>query len=157
GWAVVTVLLLLGVVAGAGYWLYRDFSDPGPLASARTVVIPPHRGLGEVASLLSEQGVIRHPRSFEAGAALSGRGSALLAGEYEFPPAASPQQVMDIIVSGKTVKHRLLVPEGLTNVEILALVRAAPALEGDPGPMPAEGELMPDTYLYEHGEARREM
>src|SRR5262249_9486178 len=89
GWAVVTVLLLLGGVAGAGYWLYRDVSDPGPLASPHTVVIPPHRGLGEIASLLSEQGVIRHARSFEAGATLSGRGSALLAGEYEFPPGAS--------------------------------------------------------------------
>jgi UPF0755 protein len=157
GWAVVTVSLLLGVAAGLGYWLYRDVNDPGPLASARTVVIPPHRGLGEIASLLSEQGVIRHPRSFEVGATLSGRASALLAGEYEFPAGASPMQVIEIIASGKTVKHRLTVPEGLTNAEISALVRNAPALEGDPGPLPAEGELMPDTYLYEYGEARREM
>jgi UPF0755 protein len=157
GWAAITVLLVLGIVAGAGYWLYRDISDPGPLATARTVVIPPHRGLADIASLLAEQDVIRHPRSFEVGATLSGRGSALLAGEYEFPAGASPLQVMDIIASGKTVKHRLTVPEGLTNAEILALVRTAPALEGDPGPLPAEGQLMPDTYLYEFGEGRREM
>ena len=157
GWAAITVLLLSGVVAGTGYWLYRDLSDPGPLAETRTAVIPPHRGLAEIAALLSEQGVIRHPRSFEAGATLSGRGSALLAGEYEFPAGASPLQVMDIIAGGKTVKHRLTIPEGLTSAEIVALVRAAPALKGDPGLPPAEGELMPDTYLYEYGDDRREM
>ena len=64
---------------------------------------------------------------------------------------------MDIIAGGKTVKHRLTIPEGLTSAEILALVRAAPALDGDPGPPPAEGGLMPDTYLYEYGDSRKEM
>jgi UPF0755 protein len=64
---------------------------------------------------------------------------------------------MDIIVSGKTVKHRLTIPEGLTSAEIVALVWGAAALEGDPGAPPAEGELMPETYLYEHGDGRKEM
>ena len=36
-------------------------------------------------------------------------------------------------------------------------MRAAPALDGDAGPPPAEGELMPETYLYEYGERRKEM
>ena len=64
---------------------------------------------------------------------------------------------MEIIAGGKTVKHRLTIPEGLTSAEILALVRAAPALDGDAGPPPAEGELMPDTYLYSYGDRRKEM
>jgi UPF0755 protein len=155
--AALTVSLALGIVGGAGYWLYRDVTDPGPLAEARTVVIPPHTGLAEIAFLLTEQGVIRHPRSFELGATLLGRASALLAGEYEFPASTSPIQAMDIIASGKTVKHRLTIPEGLTSAEIVALVRAAPALDGEPGPLPAEGGLMPDTYLYEYGELRKDM
>ena len=134
-------------------------TSPLPARSPRRarIVIPPHTGLSEIAALLAEQGVIRHSRSFELGATLSGRGSALLAGEYEFPAGASPLQAMEIIASGKTVKHRLTIPEGLTSAEILALVRAAPALDGDPGPPPAEGELMPETYLYEYGDHRKEM
>jgi UPF0755 protein len=156
-WAVLTVSLVLGILAGVGYWLYRDVTDPGPLAESRTIVIPPHTGLADIASLLAEQGVVRHRRSFELGATLSGRGSALRAGEYEFPDAASPLQVMDILASGKTVKHRLTIPEGLTSAEIMALVQAAPALDGDPGPAPSEGELMPETYLYEHGEHRKDV
>ena len=156
-WATVTVSLVLLVLGGAGYWLYRDITAPGPLTEPATVVIPPRTGLAEIASLLTEQGIIRHPRSFELGATLSGRSPALMAGEYEFPAGTSPLQAMEIIASGKTVKHRLTIPEGLTSAEILALVRGAPALDGDPGPPPAEGELMPETYLYEHGDRRKEM
>jgi UPF0755 protein len=156
-WAAVTVSLVLLVLGGAGYWLYRDIAAPGPLTEPRAIVIPPRTSLSDIASLLAEQGIIRHPRSFELGATLSGRSSALLAGEYEFPAATSALQAMEIIASGKTVKHRLTIPEGLTSAEILALVEAAPALDGDPGPPPAEGELLPETYLYEYGDRRKDV
>ena len=156
-WAAVTVSLVLLILGGAGYWLYREVTAPGPLTERRTIVIPPHTGLSDIASLLAEQGIIRHRRSFELGATLSGRSSALLAGEYEFPAGTSPLQAMEIIASGRTVKHRLTIPEGLTSAEILALVQVAPALDGDPGPPPAEGELLPETYFYEYGDHRKDM
>lgn len=157
GWATLTVCVVLALVGAAGYWLYLELTGPGPLTEARTLVISPGSGLTEIAAVLTEQGVIRHPRSFELGAILSGRSPALQAGEYEFPAEASPLQAMDIIAGGKTVKHRLTIPEGLTSAEILALLRAAPALDGDADPPPDEGELMPDTYLYVYGERRRDM
>ena len=156
-WAALTVSLILIVLGGAGYWLYRDVIAPGPLTEPRTIVIPPHTGISDIASLLTKQGIIRHQRSFELGATLSGRSSALMAGEYEFPAGTSPLQAMEIIAGGKTVKHRLTIPEGSTSAEILALVQAAPALDGDPGAPPAEGELMPETYLYEYGDRRKDM
>jgi UPF0755 protein len=156
-WAAVTVSLVFLVLGGAGYWLYRDVAAPGPLTEPRTIVIPPRTRLSDIASLLAGQGIIRHPRSFELGATLSGRSSALLAGEYEFPAAASALQTIEIIASGKTVKHRLTIPEGLTSAEISALVEAAAALDGDPGPPPAEGELLPETYLYEYGDRRKDV
>jgi UPF0755 protein len=106
---------------------------------------------------LAAEGVIRHKLAFALMARLSGRGTALKAGEYEFPAAASAMQTLDILAAGKTVKHRLTIPEGLTSSEIVALVRDAPALDGDPGPAPAEGELLPDTYVYSHGDSRQEL
>ena len=145
GWAALTVLLVVAAAAGAGYWLHRDLNRPGPLVETRAVVIPARSGVAEIASLLTEQGVIRHSLPFELGAAVSGRGTALKAGEYEFPARVSALEAMDIIAGGKTVKHRLTIPEGLTNAEILAMVQAAPELEGETGPPPAEGGLMPDT------------
>src|SRR5215831_425206 len=155
--AAATVTLVLVIAAGAGYWLYRDVTDPGPLAATRTIVIPAHTSLAGVASLLEQQGVIRHIRAFEIAATLSGNGSTLHSGEYEFPAGASMLRAIGIIRSGKVVQHRLTVPEGLTSPEVLALLRAAPALDGDPRPPAAEGNLLPDTYFYEYGELRQGM
>ncbi len=156
-WGIVTAAVVFAALGGAGYWLYRDAQVPGPLAATRTLVVPTHTGIAGIAELLAAEGVIRHKLEFELVARLSGRGTALKAGEYEFPAAASATQTLDILASGKTVRHRLTIPEGLTSSEIVALVRAAPALDGEPGPPPPEGELLPETYLYSFGDSRAEL
>src|ERR1044071_2910656 len=156
-WSFITAGLVIAALGGAGYWLYRDAEAPGPLTAARTVVIPAHTGISGIAELLAEDGVIRNPIAFALVARVSGRGAALKAGEYEFPAAASAVQTLDILASGKTVKHRLTVPEGLTSAEVVALVREAPVLDGDTGPAPPEGSLLPDTYIYSYGDSRKEL
>jgi len=40
---------------------------------------------------------------------------------------------------------------------IYKLVKADSGLFGDPGPEPPEGSLLPETYLYTHGETRADM
>jgi peptidoglycan lytic transglycosylase G len=153
-WSVLLAGVIIAALGGAGYWLYQDAQGTGPLAQTRTLVIPAHIGVAGIAELLAQEGVIRHKLAFELVARLSGRGTALKAGEYEIPAAASAMQTLDILASGKTVKHRLTVPEGLTNTEIVALLRNAPALDGDVGPMPPEGALLPNTYVYSYGDTR---
>ncbi len=154
-WAMLAVSAVIAVAGGAGWWLYQDLTAPGPLTQKTTVVIPPRIGLGGIAQLLAGREVIRHALSFEVGAALSGNGSSLLAGEYEFPAGTSALAAVGILASGKTVEHRLTIPEGLTSAQIVALVRAAPALDGDTGKPPPEGALMPATYIYSHGNTRQ--
>lgn len=157
GRAVVEASLIVAAGAGVLYWLYRDMTAPGPLAAARDVVVPRHTGLAGIAALLAHDGVIRHPWTFELGAALSGRNHRLKAGEYAFPAYVSARGAIEILTAGKTVEHRLTVPEGLTSPEVAALVENAPALEGRLAKSPAEGQLMPDTYLYSWGESRAAM
>jgi len=150
----ITAVAIVAVVTGIGYWVYRDVTDPGPLQATQTIIVPPHTGISGISDLLADEGVIRHPLSFKVAAELTGRGGALKAGEYEFPASASAVEVMDIIATGKTVKHRLTIREGLTSAEILALVRDAPLLTGDTGPTPVEGALLPETYVYSRGDTR---
>lgn len=150
----VTALLIVVGGAGALMWGYHDVTGPGPLQSAENVVIPPHTGTAGITELLSQNGVIRHALTFRVAAEIAGRGGGLKAGEYEFPAGASAADVIEIIASGKTVKHRLTIPEGLTSPEIVALVKQAPFLTGDPGPTPAEGALLPETYVYSRDDTR---
>jgi len=156
-WAVITAGIVIAALGGAGYWLYWEADAPGPLAQAQPIVIPPHTGISGIADLLADKGVIRRKWVFEIVARVSGRGTTLKAGEYEFPAGASTIGALDVLASGRTVRHRLTVPEGLTSAEVVALVRDAPVLEGDTGPVPAEGELLPDTYQYTYGDQRKEL
>jgi UPF0755 protein len=156
-WCLMTTGIVIAGLGAVGYWLYRDAESRGPLSEARTLVVPAHTGIAAISELLAEQGVIRNKLVFEFVARLSGRGTALKPGEYEIPAAASVMQTLDLLASGKTVRHRLTIPEGLTSAEIVELVRNAPALDGDSGPMPADGELLPETYIYSYGDSRTEL
>lgn len=150
-------VIIVGAVFGGGYWVYQQAAAPGPSAEARTIVIPPHTGVSGIAELLQQDGVIRNKVVFEVAAKFSGHGGALQSGEYEFPAQTSMFGAMDLLANGKTVKHRLTIPEGLTSDEVVALVTAAPALAGDAGPPPPEGSVLPETYIYSYGEQRREL
>lgn len=152
-----TAIVIVAAAAGAGYWLYRDVTGPGPLNEAHVVVIPPHTGITGISELLAQEGVIRHPFAFKIAAEVTGRGGALKAGEYEFPASATAVQVMDLIANGKTLKHRITIREGLTSAEIVALIREAPFLTGDIKTVPPEGDLLPETYVYSRDDTRQSL
>ena len=89
--------------------------------------------------------------------ALSGHGASLLAGEYRFPAGTSPLEAVGIPPGATPSSTGSTIPEGLTSPQIVALVDAAPALDGSPGKPPAEGALLPQTYIYSYGETREQM
>ena len=156
-WSLFGAVLSLVAVAGAGFWLYRE------AAASRTAHRDAHRPRAAAhqhcrhSGAAGREGVIRNPIAFEAVARLSGRGTSLKSGEYEFAGGASAIDALEILAQGKTVKRRLTIPEGLSSAEVAALVRDAPALDGDVGPVPAEGSLLPDTYFYSYGDRRSEL
>ena len=156
-WSLFGAVLMLAAITGAGFWLYREAALPGPLAQPSTVLVPRQSSIAAIAALLAREGVIRNPTAFEALVRLSGRSAKLKAGEYEFAGGDSMIDALEMLVQGRTLKHRLTIPEGLTSAEVAALVRDAPSLEGDIGAVPAEGTLLPDTYLYSHGDRRAEL
>ncbi len=151
----VFILLAVGVgFAGVFVWGYGRFMRPGPLAAERTLIIAKGAGVKAIAGLLARGGVIEDPLIFRLGVRFSGFSKALRAGEYLFPTRISPKDAMALIVGGKTVVRKLTVPEGLTTDRIFSLIAKAPGLEGLPGPKPAEGTMLPETYHYSHGDSR---
>ena len=149
------VVLLIAALAGlVGLKVARQFESPGPLASETSLVIPAGAGLATIARALTDAGVIRDALTFRLGVTYHDAGRGLKAGEFSFPAMASMRQVMEILKRGETMVHRLTIPEGLTSQEIVALVASAEGLTGDPGPAPAEGSLLPETYHYSRADDR---
>ncbi|HET6622018.1 MAG TPA: endolytic transglycosylase MltG [Dongiaceae bacterium] len=150
-------LIGISAVAAAGiaYYLYASFIGPGPLAEDKTLVIPKGSGVVQIGGILRSEGVIADVRIFQLGVRLLSGHKPLIAGEYIFPKAISPSGAMGIMIAGKSITHRLTVPEGLTVREVLELVSREPLLDGPlPPDKPAEGTLLPETYTFLRGESR---
>jgi UPF0755 protein len=150
------VLLLLLIPIALAAFAWYDYQSPGPLAQEKTVVIPRNTGVRAMAELLQENAVIDHAFVFDAAAVITGKTHTLKAGEYLFPAEATLEQVIDMLVSGKVVVHKITVPEGWRVLDVLEMLTEQTLLTGDMA-VPAEGTLLPETYHYLRGDARREV
>lgn len=151
-----TLALIGAGLAGAGIALVSSQSKaPGPLASDRVLIIPKESGLTEIAELLQREGLIEHPLTFRISAVMNGDWHKLQAGEYLFKARVSPQEILDIISSGKVVEHSVTIPEGLTSEQIVERLRNNDLLSGDINQVPKEGSILPDTYRFPRGFTRR--
>lgn len=79
------------------------------------------------------------------------------AGEYAIASRASMADIMTILASGKSIEHKITAAEGLTSAMIYDLVKNDPELTGDMGEQPAEGTLLPETYLFIRGTTRADI
>jgi len=153
----VYTFIAISVIAAAGvaYYLYASFTGPGPSTEDKTLVIPKGSGVAEIGGILKSENVIGDVRIFLLGVRLLSDQKPLIAGEYVFPKGISPAGAMGIMIAGKSITHRLTIPEGLTVREVLELVSSEPLLDGPlPPERPAEGTLLPETYQFLRGESR---
>jgi UPF0755 protein len=149
-------MALIAVIAAAalGFYGYERFTSPGPLAANKVYEIGKGQGTPEIGRELEEQGIISSASVFTAAAYLTGARGHLKAGEYEFQASATMRDVMNLLVSGKSIVYKLSVPEGFTSDMALARVNDNPILTGDPATSPPEGSIMPDTYVFKRGMTR---
>ena len=66
--------------------------------------------------------------------------------------------VMRVLTEGRSILHRITLPEGRTTAQLMRIIEANEILEGDmPEELPDEGSLLPDTYLFHRGMTRQQL
>jgi UPF0755 protein len=148
---------LLVIAAGGVEWAAAAWNEPGPAAvngNQTIVLIEPHTRLHDIAQKLQDTHLLNYALVFEFDLYLHKMNDKVKAGEYAVPSKATMADIAAILVSGKSIQHKLTAAEGLTSNMIYRLVTGDPDLTGDAGPEPAEGTLLPETYLFTHGTTR---
>jgi len=151
----------LAAVGSALYFGKTKFEEPGPLTEEATVVIASGSGLSGITNRLAGNGVIGDSLFdewvFNLGIRFYKNATDLKAGEYAFAPGVSMHEIMTDLVQGNAVTHSVTIPEGWTTAQILERVREHPILVGEITEVPAEGDLLPQTYTFARGTTRQEV
>jgi UPF0755 protein len=150
---------LIGLIAvGGGYfYIESQANQPGPHPVETRVFIAPGSGVTTIADTLVRSGVVSDAFVFRLWARASDQHRRLRAGEFAVPAQASIDDVLKLLVSGKTVARKLTLPEGLTVTEAMILIQDAEGLQGPLTAIPDEGWLLPETYHYSWGDERVDM
>jgi UPF0755 protein len=152
------IVVLAVLASGVAFYLGKqEFSGPGPLAEPSSVLIARGADLDAISAQLKRHNVIDNPLVFTIAARLYDAEGRLKAGEYQFEPGVSMEQVLDDLVTGRAVLHSITFPEGLTSQQIVDRLKLNTLLTGDIADVPDEGSLMPDTYKFTRGETRQQI
>jgi UPF0755 protein len=114
-------VLVLGALGAFYLWSYYH-TPAAPAAEDRIVTIAPGTSLGQIASELTEAGLLRHRLMFILYVQWLRPGPHLQAGEYLLRATMSPVQIAEILRQGKVRQYAFTIPEGLTVRELAALI-----------------------------------
>lgn len=151
--AIIIIIAIVSSINLAGLYLLT----PSSLSKSETVIIEQKLSLKQIAVRLKSRDIIAHPRFFWLIARFYALKYPLKSGEYIFTPKISPLQVLNILATGKSIIHKLVIPEGSMVSEIIAKVNCEELLLGEiKGEVP-EGFLMPSTYFFAYGDQKEQI
>lgn len=153
------LMLIIWFVALMGYGVYQLYK-PLQIEQAKVISLDKGRPLSSFFYQLEKNEWLDDSRWVMVVAKITGKGRQAKAGEYEITPEMDSLDVLDLLVSGKTVSYKITLVEGQNIHETLArlaahdkLIQDLPSdidqlmsflgLEGHP-----EGRFFPDTYLF---------
>jgi UPF0755 protein len=167
-------LFVCFVAAGFGLYFYRYAVTPTQTSETSVVVwIRSGQSFSETVAQLQEHGLVRHPKRFRWLARLREDDRHIRAGEYVLRASMSPKAILDTLVRGETLLHKVVIPEGSTVFGIGRIMERAGLMSQeaflhaalDPELVKAlglkgntfEGYLFPETYHFPKGVSPREV
>lgn len=156
--------LLFLIALGALFTLFAGFAIAGYAAinykyerakdgpsEQVAFTVPRGAGLSSIAQSLEKEGFIESEFLFKAVTKLRGNEANFKAGEFYLSKNMSMAAVYDGLANGKAVLYPFTAAEGLTSAMIVRSLDAVETLEDDNPDIPAEGTLLPETYLTPRG------
>lgn len=170
------LLVAIPLVAASAtllFFLHIANSPSFPEGVTKIIIIEPGQSVANIARVLAREQIVQYPFLFKLLVVLHDNQSRLQAGEYRLSGAASPRAVMDKLVRGEVVLHRVTIPEGWTVRQIagplsreglvdrerflqLAADGAWAATLGLEAPS-LEGYLFPETYYFPRGQSAEQI
>ena len=162
------VLFVLALCLGAGFFAWQEvqeFLGRVPEAPGHSVIvdIEPGMTLAQVADKLEKQKVVTDSKKFQLLARWEDKGRSLQAGQFLLNTGWKPEQVLDMLASGRSLLYRLTLREGLPwwqvaeqlekqgfckAVDFTSVIHDPKFLQHWGIPFSsAEGFLYPETYL----------
>ena len=113
--------------------------------------VPSGSGLSSIATRLEKDGLIKSAFLFKLVTKLRGNERNFKAGEFSVTSPASMRQIYDTLSEGKAILYPFTAPEGLTSAQIFRSMTKLDTLVDDSPELPAEGTLLPETYMTPRG------
>ena len=153
GIAAGALITFFGGLAIAGYaainYKYERAQDGSAEKTAFTV--PRGVGLSSVAQRLETEGFVESAFLFKVVTKFRGNESNFKAGEFYLSKNMSMSGVYEELANGRAVLYPFTAAEGLTSGMITRALDGVPSLKDDNPEVPAEGTLLPETYLTPRG------
>jgi len=109
--------------------------------------VPRGAGLSSIAQALENEDYIESAFLFKAVTKLRGNEANFKAGEFYLSKNMSMSGVYENLANGKAILYPFTAAEGLTSAMIVRSMDRAANLKDDNPAVPAEGTLLPETYL----------
>jgi UPF0755 protein len=146
------ILIVPAFLALYVFWGFvAYFQAPGPSPKNDFFMIEAGESLSTISRRLYDAGLISSEKLFRWGILLSGKSRNFRAGDYFIAAHESPYDLAQLVMSTQAQHKKITVPEGLTNHQVLNLLKEKPFLKVDAVSMPVEGMLYPETYIFAKG------
>lgn len=144
-------LVALGFCVLYTFWGFVGyFQTPGTFQS-QFFIISEGDSLKTISAGLEKEGLISSALLFRCGLFLSGKGRLLKSGDYFIAEKETPYGIAHLLLSAQGQQHKVTIPEGLTNYQVLELLKEKAFLKNDNPVLPPEGMLYPETYIFSRG------
>jgi UPF0755 protein len=161
--------LVVLAITGFSFWIYRSLHAPhAHQKNNQYIQIKRGSSPGQILDKLASEGILSSQIPLKLYMKMTGAGSNMQAGDYQFNSPITPMEVLEELSSGKLRTVKLIIPEGFTRFdiakrlaeqfgqqqsiseeEVLKLMEDVSLIKDiDPDAKNLEGYMYPNTYDF---------